>query len=91
MKEFLVIKKGNLPTRMPVSGTLLIILALDYWNAPTWLWIIGGILILYRWIVVAYRLRYQNEYDLFPGSVRDIEETRNSSTKFQRIVRESSE
>lgn len=89
MKQFLVIKRSNLPTRLPLFKTLFVIMALDFWNAATWIWLLVGLFMLWVWVVVAYRHRYQKEYDLFPGSVRDLEE--NHTTKFEHIVKESSE
>lgn len=37
MKDNKVISRKNLPTNIPVLSTILILLALDYWNAPEWL------------------------------------------------------
>lgn len=53
-----VIKFDNLPTRLPVSLTILVWLAMDYWNCPMWakggLWTllaiiwIGSVINIYR-------------------------------------------
>lgn len=92
MKQFLVIKRGNLPTKIPLSKTLLVILALDFWNAATWIWLVAGFFMLWAWILIAYRLRYQKEYDLFPESVRDIEEEKdNHIGAIEKIIRDAAE
>ena len=31
------IHRQNLPTKLPITQTLTIFLAMDYWNAPEWL------------------------------------------------------
>ena len=31
------IHRKNLPTRLPITPTLTIFLAMDYWNAPEWM------------------------------------------------------
>lgn len=38
MKSKKVIKKSNLPARSPILGTIVYVLAMDYWNAPQWFW-----------------------------------------------------
>lgn len=65
MKETKVIKRSNLPTKIPIWSTLLTYLACDYWNAP--LWLIGalGTLFTLVWLAVIFRLLTEDEVDIF--------------------------
>lgn len=38
MEKSKTISRKNLPTKIPTTTFLLWVLALDYWNAPGWLW-----------------------------------------------------
>lgn len=60
-----VIKLSNYPTRLPVYNTIITAMALDYWNAPQWLWGALGILFLIIWIVSFYLIFKEEQVDIF--------------------------
>jgi hypothetical protein len=61
-----VINSKNLPSRMPLLGTIVYATALDYWNAPQWAWGAVGLLIVVAWIgwIVA-KVREEEQDDIF--------------------------
>lgn len=63
-----VIKRNNLPKKLPVIGTLVMFLALDYWNAPQWLLGAMGILYLLIWCVIIISIIKEEEVDLFDAT-----------------------
>lgn len=63
-----VIKRSNLPKKLPVIGTLVMFLALDYWNAPQWLLGAMGILYLLIWCVIIISIIKEEEVDLFDAT-----------------------
>lgn len=44
------IDRKNLPQSSPLLGTIVLWLALDYWNAPGWLWGVIGTLVVVLWL-----------------------------------------
>jgi len=64
MKTFKVLDRKNLPTKLPVTLTLVVALSLDYWNAPDW--VIGGFgaLGIIIWILSIIRLVLQEQTDI---------------------------
>jgi hypothetical protein len=54
MENKKVIKSKYLPTHLPVASTLLYIIALDYWNAPQWVWGVVVTLLSMNWLLVIY-------------------------------------
>lgn len=60
-----VIKRKNLPQRLPLFDTLLASLALDHWNAPQWLWGVFGALFVIYWISALFSIRGETEVDMF--------------------------
>jgi endonuclease/exonuclease/phosphatase (EEP) superfamily protein YafD len=46
-----VINPDQLPTRPPIWATLTIILALDYYKAPSWLWYVALIALGIVWTI----------------------------------------
>lgn len=59
-----VIKRNNLPKKLPVIGTLVMFLALDYWNAPQWLLGAMVILCILIWCAIIYSIVKDEEVDL---------------------------
>jgi hypothetical protein len=64
MKAKKVLKSNNLPSRLPIFPTLSTGIALDYWNAPQWLWGALGFLFLIAWIAAIYQIATQESVDL---------------------------
>jgi uncharacterized membrane protein len=64
MNKFKVLKRNNLPTKLPFLSTALIITLLDYWDAPEWLWGVMCFLLIITWIVCIYEVITQKEIDL---------------------------
>lgn len=65
MKPKKVIKSVDLPSKLPVFPTLTTILALDYWNAPQWLWGALGFLFIIAWVAAIIRIITDVEVDIF--------------------------
>lgn len=65
MDKIKVIKRGNMPSRLPTINTVVIVMALDYWNAPEWLW--GALLFLLAilWIASIARMARSASIDVF--------------------------
>lgn len=64
MKKRKVISLNNLPVKLPLFQTLVTALALDYWNAPQWLWGALGLLFLVVWIYAIVARVNQEETDI---------------------------
>ena len=45
-----VIKANNLPYKLPIWSSLTAYLALEYWNAPQWVYVAVGLFFLVFWI-----------------------------------------
>ena len=65
MKKIKVISNKSLPSKLPISSSLTSFIALDYWNAPEWLWGAIGLFFLVAWVVIIIRLLYQENIDVF--------------------------
>lgn len=65
MKPIKVIKRNNLPAKLPISSTVTCLLALDYWHASQWLWGVFGALFLVHWILIIVTIIIQEESDVF--------------------------
>jgi hypothetical protein len=59
MKKMKVLDKSNLPTKLPIFNTIVILLALDYWNPPEW--IMGAIGLLWSLFIIATIARFAIE------------------------------
>ena len=59
-----VISRGNLPHKLPVFNTLVIILAMDYWNAPQWLCGVIGVIVALLWIACGFCLATEEGVDI---------------------------
>lgn len=60
-----VIKRTNLPARLPLFETLIVITVMDYWNAPQWLWGVIGVLLFVVWICSLITIFRQKGVDIF--------------------------
>lgn len=65
MKKKKAIAHKNMPVRYPVYYTLLLILCLDYWNAPEWLWGAVSVFIVTLWGLSIWARNQQEEVDIF--------------------------
>jgi hypothetical protein len=59
-----VLSIKNLPSRLPFLHTVLYFLALDYWQAPQWLWGVLGAVLVFMWISAVYSLLTQDQVDV---------------------------
>jgi len=64
MESKKVISKNNLPTRSPILSTVVYVLAMDYWNAPQWLFGAVALILLFIWIAWIISLFNQDEIDV---------------------------
>lgn len=65
MKAKKVLSGSNLPAKLPLWSSLTTAIALDYWNAPEWLWGCLGLLFLLAWIAWIIGIATQEKVDLF--------------------------
>ena len=59
------IHRKNLPTRLPITPTLTIFLAMDYWNAPEWVFGIVCFSAAIIWAAAIYSISTQKTEDVF--------------------------
>ena len=55
----------NLPTRLPITPTLTIFLAMDYWNAPEWVFGVVCFSAAIIWGATIYSIATQKLEDVF--------------------------
>ena len=55
----------NLPTRLPIPLTLSVFLAMDYWNAPEWVFGIVCFSAVIIWGATIYSIATQKLEDVF--------------------------
>lgn len=60
-----VIKRKNLPANLPVIHTLFSLLALDYWNAPQWLYGAVAVVLFIAWVASIYSIIKEEQTDIF--------------------------
>ena len=91
MESKKVISKKNLPTRSPILATVVYVLAMDYWNAPQWLWGAVGLLLVFIWIAWIVSFFNQDEIDVMSkwNSKADNEATHKNKSKFQEKLEEA--
>ncbi|MGC1471515.1 MAG: hypothetical protein WA775_02890 [Psychroserpens sp.] len=63
MKKQKVIPTKYIPAKFPLTSTLVHVIALSYWNAPSWLWGSWAVLIIIVWIAVIYRITIEERDD----------------------------
>lgn len=56
-----VIKRSELPTHLPWTGTAVAYLLLDKFHAPSWVWGVVGTLYALVWIIVVAAIVKQDE------------------------------
>lgn len=64
-KTIEVIAHKNLPSRAPVSFSIMVFLALEHWHAPEWLYGAVGFIVVLMWIsyfIIKYR---ETDIDIF--------------------------
>jgi hypothetical protein len=59
------IHRKNLPTRLPITPTLTIFLAMDYWNAPEWMFGAVCFSAAIIWVATIYSISTQKTEDVF--------------------------
>jgi hypothetical protein len=60
-----VIKRSNIPTRLPVWQSLITILSLDYWKAPDWIYVIFAIFFIILWTSSIIMIIKEKQVDIF--------------------------
>ena len=65
MKDRIVIKRRNLPTFLPVNGTLVTGLLLDRFHAPGILWGVAVTFWAFMWIATVIGLITEEPVDIF--------------------------
>jgi len=63
-----VLKRSNLPTRLPLWQSVTCLLALEHWNAPEWLYGVAGFFFLLIWIAGIVLLVKEQEVDLLKNN-----------------------
>jgi len=63
-----VISRKNIPVTLPIFKTVIILLALDYWKAPEWLYGVVLALLVILWIGAISLLIKQTQVDIFDDS-----------------------
>lgn len=56
IRERTVIHDTNLPAPFPIERTILVILALDHWNAHWTIWILGTAYLFFHWMACLYHI-----------------------------------
>lgn len=64
MKVRKVLSRKNLPTKLPLMSSVTCLLALQYWNAPQWLYGVMGSLYAIVWIFSIYNILSEKQTDL---------------------------
>jgi len=91
MESKKVISKKNLPTRSPIMATVVYVLAMDYWNAPQWLWGAVGLLLVFIWIAWIVLFFNQDEIDVMSkwNTRADKGKEPSKKSKFQEKIEEA--
>lgn len=63
-----VLKRNNLPTRLPLWQSITCLLALEHWNAPEWMYGVMGLLFLSLWIASIIMLAKEEGVDLLKNN-----------------------
>ena len=72
MKRVKVIKRVNLPAKLPFTLTAVIYLLLDKFNATEWIWGASGIILLIMWVGSITALFMQDDVDIFDKSQKHV-------------------
>jgi hypothetical protein len=65
MKDLKVIAWKNLPTRLPIWGSLVVWLTLDRLHAPGWVYGAAGAVVGIIWIICIVLLIHEKQVDIF--------------------------
>jgi hypothetical protein len=60
----LTLDRLNLPMRMPLNLTIVTGLLLDRFHAPTWVWSMLAMLLLFLWLVWIYDMQTRTNVEL---------------------------
>ncbi len=52
-----------LPSRLPIWPTIVVVLAMDHWKAPLWLWGSVVTVLAVIWLAATYGLRHEEDVD----------------------------
>lgn len=73
MSKTKVIDRYNIPESLPVNHTLLLVLALNYWEAPTWLCVVTTLYLILLWFFKIHSINNMEQVDLFDEGNADTE------------------
>jgi hypothetical protein len=65
LKKQKVVAAKNLPTRLPIIGTIVWYLFFDKINAPGWAWGALGVILIVGWIVSIIAVYQQESTEVF--------------------------
>jgi hypothetical protein len=65
MKKKKVISSSNMQSKLPIGSTLIVALALDYWQAPYWFIVMVAFFYLIGWIQIIIDMTNQEVVDIF--------------------------
>ena len=65
------ISRQNLPANPPTTFTLILLLGLDHFHAPGWMWGIVCTLLFVLWAAVLYTMSQCKEIDIFKKDTDD--------------------
>ena len=82
------IDRKNLPSKMPVSFTLISILAMDYWGAPDWVFGAVGVFLLLFWVSFFISVSKSKYIDIFENKEKST--TRKSTAFKERLEKAKS-
>lgn len=60
----IVISRSNLPVRLPIIQTIVVILALDYWSASGWIWGAVSVFLVLWWLICIACLIQEKQTDI---------------------------
>ena len=63
-----VIKLNNLPAKLPVTETMVYVMAMDFFKTPQWGIGIMAFLLCCKWIIAIYDLCTQQSVDIFKSA-----------------------
>lgn len=79
MDKMKVVKREFIPTRLPLSQTLISVLMMDYYNASGWVWGVVITLILLWWIFAVIRLAHEEDVNPFDHKITvNVEDVKKS-------------
>lgn len=82
MTRKLVISGGNLPAKAPIMLTVLLALLIDRWHWTVW---VAIPILVFRWLFFLYAWKKEKQYDLFPESVKELEDALDKVPYYKRI------